>query len=153
MSNSSSRRMARQLQFSASDSISTSPIETEQEKHFSDNASVNSIAGADFHRRRCLEEADTHHVQTNRHALRNSSVNEHAGGSLGTSTSLILGMLPIVVNVLFRGSHQWLEICVVLMIAVWIYYILQSMLQSNSTPIFTIHSTLDSIPQQPTCCF
>jgi hypothetical protein len=44
------------------------------------------------------------------------------------SWPILLGGFPVVANILFSGSNQWVEVAIIIMIMVWIYYILQSKL-------------------------
>jgi hypothetical protein len=59
-----------------------------------------------------------------------------------SSTPIILGALPIVANFFFHGTNQWVEICIVIVIMTWVYYILQSM---HHKPSLNHHSPLEFV--------
>ena len=53
---------------------------------------------------------------------------DESSDSSRASWPILLGGFPVVANIIFSGSNQWVEVAIIIMIMVWIYYILQSKL-------------------------
>jgi len=64
-----------------------------------------------------------------------TSTSTNTSTGAGAYLSLVFGALPVLLNVVFRGSQQWIELCLVAMIVIWIYYILQSTQTPPPPPI------------------
>lgn len=47
---------------------------------------------------------------------------------------LLVGAIPIISSLLFHGSQQWIDLTIILVICMWIYYLLKSILSFNAFP-------------------